>query len=210
MASTNGTASHMSNGTNKAPDHDDQLTPSFKPSLPERLGIGAFKLVNKAIPWYKLPGIIGAFNLAFLRIELRQFNLYDSYASAEAQGNSKDNPLPDERYRDNRHSDGKFNSLELPLMGCRGMRFGRNFPRHLTPKPTEEELWTPNPRMISDKFMARRDGRFIPATTLNMLAAAWIQFQIHDWFNHVEVRLCRLCPAAARGGTFDTAYMRAN
>ncbi|GAB1320007.1 Heme peroxidase [Madurella fahalii] len=187
MASTHGKATHTTpNGTTKAPDHDDQPTPSFKPSLPERLGIGAFKLVNKVIPWYKLPGIIGAFNLAFLRIELRQFNLYDGYASAEAQGNSKDNPLPDERYRDARHSDGKYNSLELPLMGCRGMRFGRNFPRHLTPKPTEEELWTPNPRMISDKFMARRDGRFIPATTLNMLAAAWIQFQIHDWFNHVE------------------------
>lgn len=70
-------------------------------------------------------------------------------------------------------------------MGCSGMRFGRNFPRHLSVKPTEEELWTPNPRMISERFMTRTE--FKPATTLNLLAAAWIQFQTHDWFVHEEV-----------------------
>ena len=160
----------------------------FQPSFGERLGIGAFHLINKIVPWYKLPGFIGAFNLAFLRLELRQFNLYDGYASPSAQGNAIDNPIPDERYRGARHSDGKFNNLERPLMGCAGMRFGRNFPRAQTAKPSEEELMRPNPRMISDKFMARREGGFIPATTLNLLAAAWIQFQIHDWFNHEQVR----------------------
>lgn len=190
MASTDGTlnGAHASSGTKQIQaQKNEELLPSFKPSLLERIGIGAFKLLNKAVPWYKLPGFIGAFNLAFLRIELRQYNLYDGYASAEAQGNAQDIPLPDEHYLGARHSDGKFNSVDMPLMGCKGMRFGRNFPRHLTQKPTDEELMTPNPRMISDRFMARRDGKFIPATTLNMLAAAWIQFQIHDWFNHVPV-----------------------
>jgi len=187
-AASNGASNgaHVSNGAKQEPAHD-KLLPAFQPSLPERVGIGAFKLLNKVVPWYKLPGLIGAFNLAFLRLELRQFNLHDGYASAEAQGNSESIPLPDDRYLGARHSDGKFNSLEMPLMGCKGLRFGRNFPRHMCPKPTEEELWTPNPRLISDKFMARRDGKFIPATTLNLLAAAWIQFQIHDWFNHVQV-----------------------
>lgn len=189
MTSPNQNPSSAQNGnaTHKAKSQDETLIPSFNPSIFERLGIGAFKLLNKVVPWYKLPGVIGAFNLAFLRIELRQYNLYDGYASPEAQGSPQSTPLPDERYLGTRHSDGKFNSLEQPLMGCKGMRFGRNFPRHLCPKPTEEELWTPNPRMISDRFMARR-GKFIPATTLNLLAAAWIQFQVHDWFNHVEVR----------------------
>jgi hypothetical protein len=27
-------------------------------------------------------------------------------------------------------------------------------------------------------------ARFIPAESLNLLAAAWIQFEVHDWFNH--------------------------
>lgn len=159
----------------------------FQPNFGEHLGINLFRLVNKVVPWYKLPGFLGAFNLAILRLELRQFNLHDGYASPVAQGNATDTPLPDERYLGARHSDGKFNSLERPLMGCTAMRFGRNFPREFTGKPTEEELMTPNPRMISDRFMARKEGGFIPATTLNLLAAAWIQFQIHDWFNHQQV-----------------------
>jgi hypothetical protein len=33
--------------------------------------------------------------------------------------------------------------------------------------------------------MARKT--FIPATTLNLIAAAWIQFQTHDWFFHEDV-----------------------
>jgi hypothetical protein len=28
----------------------------------------------------------------------------------------------------------------------------------------------------------------MPARSLNLLAAAWIQFQTHDWFSHGEVR----------------------
>ena len=35
---------------------------------------------------------------------------------------------------------------------------------------------------VSRKLLARE--RFIPADTLNVLAAAWIQFEVHDWFSH--------------------------
>ncbi|KAK0630976.1 heme peroxidase [Bombardia bombarda] len=172
------------NNTTTPAQEEQELTPSFKPSIAERLAITTFKQINKVTPWYKLPGLVGALNLAVLRIELRQFNLYDGYASGAAQGNSINEPLTDKRFLGARHSDGKFNSLEMPRMGCTGMRFGHNFPRHLTEKPTEEELMTPNPRLISNEFMTRHE--FIPAKTLNMLAAAWIQFQTHDWFNHEE------------------------
>jgi hypothetical protein len=151
--------------------------------------VNTFGLINKWIPWHKLPPLIGALNLDALRVELRASNLHDGYASGTAQGNRVVDPMEDKRFLDVRNSDGKFNSLELPKMGCAYMRFGRNFPRQLTPKPTEEELWNPNPRMISDKFMVRKPGGFIPATTLNLLAAAWIQFQTHDWFKHEIVRI---------------------
>ena len=67
-------------------------------------------------------------------------------------------------------------------MGCAGMRFGRNVPREHTKRPSAEELMSPNPRLISNELM-KRDA-FKPATSLNMLAAAWIQFQVHDWFMH--------------------------
>ncbi|EPS41162.1 hypothetical protein H072_4942 [Dactylellina haptotyla CBS 200.50] len=160
------------------------LTPSFKASFFENVGVKLFHFVNRFVAWHKLPGFIGALNLGVLRVELRAENLHDGYSTSAPQGTVNSDPLEEERYRFARHSDGKFNSLQLPRMGCTGIRFGRNFPRQYTPKPTEEELWTPNPRMISEKFMKRKEGGFIPATTLNLLAAAWIQFQTHDWFNH--------------------------
>jgi len=67
------------------------------------------------------------------------------------------------------------------------MRFGRSFNRKYCQKPTEDELWNPSPREVSLAFMAREPQDFKPATTLNLLAAAWIQFQVHDWFNHEDV-----------------------
>tara|TARA_R110002003_G_scaffold121_36_gene10938 strand:- start:3122 stop:3694 length:573 start_codon:yes stop_codon:yes gene_type:complete len=160
---------------------------SFQPSFTERIFISAFKFINKYTPWHKLPAIVGALNLAILRIELRAQNLYDTYVTGAAQGNAIEEPLPEQRFHNARNSDGKFNSLELPRMGCAGMRFGRNFPRKYTQKPTDEELWTPNPRLVSERFMKRKPEGFIPATSLNLLAAAWIQFQIRDWVFHEAV-----------------------
>ena len=163
---------------------DSEKKSSYKPSLIDRGIVGLFHVVNKVIAWHKLPGFLGAINLDALRIELRQHNLYDGYTSEAAQGNQVDTPAG-HRFENARNSEGKYNDTQRPLMGCAGMRFGRNFPRELTPKPTEEELWNPNPRMLSERFMARKE--FIPATSLNMLAAAWIQFQTHDWFFHEDV-----------------------
>lgn len=165
---------------------DSVVKPSYKPGLSDRLLVGVFHFINKYIPWFKLPSLIGALNLDALRVELRQYNLHDGYSSGTAQGSEIAEPMTDKRFEFARNSDGKFNSIQNPLMGCTGMRLGRNFPRQLTPKPTEEELWNPNPKMLSDRFMARKE--FIPATTLNLLAAAWIQFQTHDWFFHELVR----------------------
>ncbi|KAJ1323728.1 fatty acid alpha-dioxygenase [Microdochium nivale] len=158
---------------------------TFQPQLLERVAIYGFKLLNQFIPWYKLPSIFGALNLAVLRTELRGKNLYNTYPSGENLGSQKTNPTA-ERYLTARHSDGHDNSLEMPRMGCAGGRFGRNFPRKYCQKPTEEELWTPNPALVSDRFMSRREDQFQPAATLNLLAAAWIQFQTHDWFNHED------------------------
>lgn len=159
--------------------------PRYRPSLLERI-VKVFG-VNRLVAWHKLPSILGVVNLIALRVYHRSNNLFQGYASSEPQGNSRDSPLPDERFLHARHSDGKFNSLDMPRMGCAGMRFGRQFPREHCKKPTERELWTLSPRVISQKFMARQARGFIPATSLKLLAAAWIQFQTHDWFNHEKV-----------------------
>lgn len=128
---------------------EPEVKPGFKPSLFERLLISAFHLVNKFVAWHKLPSLVGALNLDALRIELRQYNLHDAYPSGAAQGSEATEPMTDPRFMHVRNSDGKFNSTEMPLMGCAGMRFGHNFPRASALKPTEAELWNPNPRMVS-------------------------------------------------------------
>ena len=165
-------------------ESDRAVRPSYKLGFGEGFLVGLFRLINEIIAWHKLPGLIGALNLDALRLELRQYNLHDGYSSGSAQGNTTAEPTP-KRFQGNRNSDGKYNDTALPLMGCAGMRFGRNFPRQLCPKPTERELWTPDPRMLSERFMKRK--KFTPATSLNLLAAAWIQFQTHDWFFHESV-----------------------
>jgi Animal haem peroxidase len=42
----------------------------------------------------------------------------------------------------------------------------------------------PSPRDVSLRLLSR--DTFKPATTLNVLAGCWIQFQNHDWFGHGE------------------------
>jgi hypothetical protein len=71
-------------------------------------------------------------------------------------------------------------------MGGAGERFGRNVPIGETFPEPEPGLLEPSPREISRRLLARES--FIPARSLNLLAAAWIQFQTHDWFSHGEVQ----------------------
>ncbi|KAF5005222.1 hypothetical protein FDECE_8343 [Fusarium decemcellulare] len=148
------------------------------------LFIRFWKVVNAVVHWHKLPTWLGVFNLLALRYELRDKNLHDTYPDADFQGTAAECPMRDSKFVSSRNSDGLFNDLGAPKMGCLGMRFGRNVPRKYTKPPTEEELLTPSPRVISERLLARPDGEFKPALIVNLLAAAWIQFQVHDWAQH--------------------------
>src|SRR5207248_3453290 len=85
------------------------------------------------------------------------------------------------RYLTARTVDGTYNDLEHPTMGSVSTRFGRNVPLGDV-YPDESKVLTPNPRTVSLELLTR--DTFQPVTILNMLAAAWVQFMIHDWFSH--------------------------
>ncbi|NBP86241.1 MAG: peroxidase, partial [Mycobacteriaceae bacterium] len=68
-----------------------------------------------------------------------------------------------------------------PWMGAAGTGFGRNAPLSKTITHTTK-LLDPDPRLISRKLMAR--DSFKPAGIVHAMAAAWIQFQNHNWFFH--------------------------
>jgi hypothetical protein len=116
-----------------------------------------------------------------LRDTLRRHNLYDVGTGDAAATTDRAAPA---RRLVARTADGTHNDLRHPRMGSAGTRFGRNVPLAETVPGDDEELVRPNPRTVSRELLTRRS--FVPATTLNVLAAAWIQFEIRDWFRHGE------------------------
>ena len=133
--------------------------------------------LDRRFRWHRLPVPLGLLTLVGLRMRLRERNLYDTSST------SVDQPSPeDSRHLTTRTADGTFNDLENPAMSSAGTRFGRNVPLELTYPENDGALLRPNPRTVSRELLTRHE--FQPATTLNLLAAAWLQFMIRDWFSH--------------------------
>ena len=136
--------------------------------------------IDHSIGWDKLPPILGLPVLSGIRNTLRAHNLHDTAATPSI-------PIPPPLAEGDRHltartPDGTFNDLSNPGMGAAGTRFGRNFPVEYSYPEPEPAILSPNPRTVSRDLLTRH--KFAPATTLNVLAAAWLQFMIHDWFSH--------------------------
>jgi hypothetical protein len=130
-------------------------------------------------PWYKQPDLLAMTELVQIRDQLRRENLHDT---EEPPLEKKTVPANlDPALREERTVDGTYNDLTYPGMGSCGRRFGRNVALENV-FPDTANLMTPSPRLVSRELMTRTD--FQPATILNLLAAAWIQFMVHDWFVH--------------------------
>jgi hypothetical protein len=134
--------------------------------------------VDRRWGWDRLPVPLGLLTLIGLRDVLRERNLYDTYAG---------NPpaAPDREpagYLAVRTTEGSYNDLTAPSMGMAGTRFGRNVPPADGAAEAPPELFEPNPRTVSSELLLRTELK--PATTLNVLAAAWLQYQTRDWFSH--------------------------
>ena len=136
----------------------------------------AFGLLGRLVVWHRLPARLALLNLTTLRRQLREHNLLDTDPAPTRVQVGQPRPLPSLAVRRQRTDDGTDNDLSAPAMGAVGARFGRNMPLDA------ERPDRPDPIRVSDELLARE--RFIPARSLNVLAAAWIQFQVHDWVNH--------------------------
>ena len=144
-----------------------------------RLFGDAAEKIDRAVGWDRLPVWLSAITLTGLRYVLRRENLYDTAPPGVPEAAP---PLPNPRHRTVRTVDGTYNDLEHPNMGSAGTRFGRNVPIGETYPDKEDRLLSPNPRTVSLDLMTRHT--FQPATTLNVLAAAWLQFMVRDWLSH--------------------------
>ncbi|MET0454698.1 MAG: peroxidase family protein [Mycobacterium sp.] len=137
--------------------------------------------IDRRFGWSHLPRPIALAVLIGIRTQLRAKNLHgtgrgpadrppDSLATADYDAKTA------------RTIAGTHNDLDDPLMGSTGSRFGRNVPVGRTHPDAPGDLLSPSPRTVSQRLLTR--DRFRPATTLNVLAAAWIQFEVHDWVSH--------------------------
>jgi len=167
------------------------------------------------LPFRFLPRVsLRLWNLPALRYDLREHNLHDtsslpeipeplSYTPPAAPGRQLTNPfIPPQPFTPDdlvyRRADGSYNDLRNPNMGRLGARYGRNFPleesspvvwrqneKRFCPVSHHADIENERPtaREISNALMARTSFR--AAESLNLLAAAWIQFQVHDWARHV-------------------------
>jgi hypothetical protein len=153
-----------------------------KPSIFGRALIAGFARVNRRVAWHRLPRLLGVFNLLAYRIQLRAENLHDTRTPGTARRRPAATLAQCPYAGKYRSDDGAYNDLSDPDMGMAGTRFGRNVPlEHAFPEPMPG-IMEPSPREISRKLMRRET--FTPATSLNLIAAAWIQFQTHMWFAH--------------------------
>jgi hypothetical protein len=132
-------------------------------------------------PWYELPRLLSMPRLVEIRNELREKNLHDTEEPPLERKPVPADLNPD--LRGARTVDGTYNDLNYPAMGSCGRRFGRNFPlEHVFPDTAN--LFVPSPRVVSRELMTRHEFQGVPF--LNLLAAAWIQFMVHDWFVHKQ------------------------
>jgi Animal haem peroxidase len=149
-------------------------------ALIESLWTRAAETLDRRVGWDRLPRPLGVLTLAGLRSRLRERNLHDTNAAKPLPPPTADG----DRHLSARTFDGTWNDLDEPRMGSIGARFGRNFPlRHTFPEELPA-LLDPSPRDVSRHLLTREVFR--PATTLNVFAAAWLQFEVHDWFSHGE------------------------
>jgi hypothetical protein len=138
------------------------------------------ELADRKVGWHRLPVPLGLVVLIGIRDVLRKNNLYDT--SALPAVNLPPVPPATPEVAVARSLDGTYNDLDEPRMGMAGSRFGRNVPlEYVQPAPLPE-MMQPSPREVSRALLTR--AGLIPATSVNALVAAWLQFMIKDWFSH--------------------------
>jgi tetratricopeptide (TPR) repeat protein len=138
--------------------------------------------------WYRRSLVKGVLTLAYMRDQLNEKNLVNTYPEGSLTGFQKEGQTPPPGVTCFRTADGSWNNLANPKEGAAGTRFLRNVELKAIQPEVGAKLMTPNPREISRKLLTR-EGEMPTVPFLNLLAATWIQFENHDWINHGEILL---------------------
>ncbi len=136
--------------------------------------------------------VLEVLTLAHMREHLNANNLKSTYPADELVAFQTRNQSPPPGVERFRTADGSWNNLADPKEGAARTRFMRNVDPSVAKPDALQQLIDPDPREVSLRLLRRPDGddgrpEMKPVDFLNLLAASWIQFMNHDWFNHGEV-----------------------
>lgn len=134
--------------------------------------------------WYERDFARAMLMLAHRRQRLNRENLFSAYPPGRRVGFLWDASVRPAWTHWARTADGSWNDANEPMAGAAFTRFGSNTdPAQTAPETEEGTLLSPNPRTVSRRLLTRDKGfRAIPF--LNLTAASWIQFMVHDWVSY--------------------------
>lgn len=126
--------------------------------------------------WHRKNVVPALLQLSKIRKNLFSHHLFDNYVTRPVTTTPCD-----QSDKNNRRIDGSCNDLKDTMAGAAWTRIGRNVAPEFA-QFDEKNLFYPDPRKISRELLTRE--KFQPVPFLNLFAASWIQFMIHDWFSH--------------------------
>jgi alpha-dioxygenase len=163
----------MGSGLFKPCVHPDLRDVFSKMSFGDKIGFLFIHAFDKRNLWHKMPVPIG---LLYLNTRRTLLEKYDLLAVGSSHG-----ALFDPKEFLYRTGDGKYNDPHNAEAGSQYTFFGRN----MKPVDQVDELMRPDPFVVATKLLARREYKDT-GKQFNILAAAWIQFMVHDWMDHME------------------------
>ncbi|GAQ86148.1 alpha-dioxygenase [Klebsormidium nitens] len=160
-------------------------------SWSDKLLVQFLLLVDRIWPWYRMPVILGVLYLDARKHLMQRNNLKPV---------GKDQKFSfDPKAFTYRSLDGTHNDPDDAQAGAYGSFFGRNMvpQNEINAKgaTSPPDIQDPNPFLVAQTLLARPPRTTVPSklspytntgTQFNVLAASWIQFMIHDWFDHLE------------------------
>ena len=162
--------------------------------------------------WYRHSWVVGVLLLAYIREQLNAENLKSTYPPGElvallrtrASHRRRASPisaLPTEA----------GTTSPNPKEGAAGTRFLRNVDLSATHPETGQRCSRRTLAKSASSCSTRPDDadgqpEMAPVAFLNLLAASWIQFMIHDWISHGDVAARRRHHGAAAARTTRRAH----
>jgi hypothetical protein len=144
-----------------------------------RAFLGLTDWLDRRFGWDRLPRLIGIVTLIGVRNRLRERNLEDTgLRPADAHLTER---AADPAHTSRRTRDGTLNTSSTA--------HGRRRHALRSKRASQVDLsraggCAARPQPPDRQPGADDAGALLPATTLNVLAATWIQFEVHDWFSH--------------------------